>query len=66
MCRRTDRSKAFVANHIRDVVYVTDLEQAMRISLGMWGRRHNDYGGRRSGAEKERRLVPELLIIVVV
>ena len=60
MCRRTDRSKAFVTNHIRDVVYMSDLEQAMRISLSLWGRQYDYYRSRRKrreDAEKERRLV---------
>ena len=63
MCRRTDRSKAFVTNHIRDVVYLSDLEQAMRISLSMWGRQYDYYRSRRDrreDAEKERRLGTQL------
>ncbi len=42
MCKRTDRSKAFVTNHMRDVVYSSDLRQALRMSIGFWGRPYQD------------------------
>ena len=69
MCRRTDRSKAFVTNHIRDVVYMSDLEQAMRISLSLWGRQydyHRSRRERRDDAEKERRFVLGLFAIFAI
>jgi hypothetical protein len=56
MCRTDDRSKAFVINHMRDVVYASDLEEALRISLGMWGRPyHNSRQHHFKSAADERR-----------
>ena len=55
-----------MTNHIRDVVYISDLEQAMRISLSMLGRQYDYYRSRRErreGAEKERRFVWGWLIM---
>ena len=33
MCRNNDRGKAFVVNHLRDVVYSSDLRKALKLSL---------------------------------
>ena len=41
--RSRDRSKAFVMNHMRDVVYSADLERALDMSLDLEGFSDQDF-----------------------
>ena len=42
LCVARDKGKSFVANHLRDVVYKSDLDLALRMSLTSFDPRHED------------------------